>query len=40
VVTDHDTVDYALVAEHARLVIDTRNVFRRKGIVADHIMKA
>jgi UDP-N-acetyl-D-glucosamine dehydrogenase len=40
VVTDHDAVDYALVAEHARLVIDTRNVFRRKGIVADHIMKA
>ena len=40
VVTDHDAVDYALVAEHARLVIDTRNVFRRKGIVADHIIKA
>jgi UDP-N-acetyl-D-glucosamine dehydrogenase len=40
VVTDHDAVDYALVAEHARLVIDTRNVFRRKGIIADHIVKA
>lgn len=27
-VTDHAGVDYALVAEHARLVVDTRGVFR------------
>jgi UDP-N-acetyl-D-glucosamine dehydrogenase len=40
VVTDHDAVDYALVASHARLLIDTRNVFRRKGIVADQIVKS
>jgi UDP-N-acetyl-D-glucosamine dehydrogenase len=40
VVTDHDAVDYALVAAHARLLIDTRNVFHRKGIVADHIVKS
>jgi UDP-N-acetyl-D-glucosamine dehydrogenase len=40
VVTDHDAVDYAFVAAHARLLIDTRNVFRRKGIVADHIVKS
>jgi UDP-N-acetyl-D-glucosamine dehydrogenase len=26
IVTDHDAVDYACLAEHARLVVDTRNV--------------
>ncbi|HXF52628.1 MAG TPA: nucleotide sugar dehydrogenase [Hyphomicrobiaceae bacterium] len=40
VVTDHDAVDYALVAAHARLLIDTRNVFQRKGIAGDHIVKS
>jgi UDP-N-acetyl-D-glucosamine dehydrogenase len=40
VVTDHDAVDYGLVAAHARLLIDTRNVFRRKGIAADNIVKS
>jgi UDP-N-acetyl-D-glucosamine dehydrogenase len=39
-VTDHDAVDYRLVAAHARLVIDTRNTFARKGIRGDHIVKA
>ncbi|HEX8321710.1 nucleotide sugar dehydrogenase [Longimicrobium sp.] len=29
VVTDHTAVDYARVAEHARLVVDTRGVMRR-----------
>jgi UDP-N-acetyl-D-glucosamine dehydrogenase len=28
VVTDHSTVDYRLVAEHARLVVDARGVMR------------
>ncbi len=40
VVTDHDAVDYTSVAAHARLLIDTRNVFQRKGIIADHIIKS
>ncbi len=40
VVTDHDAVNYELVAEHAPLVVDTRNVLARKGIAADHIIKA
>jgi UDP-N-acetyl-D-glucosamine dehydrogenase len=39
-ITDHDAVDYRLVAAHARLVIDTRNAFARKGISGDHIVKA
>jgi UDP-N-acetyl-D-glucosamine dehydrogenase len=31
VVTDHSTVDYALVARHARAVVDTRHVLPRAG---------
>jgi UDP-N-acetyl-D-glucosamine dehydrogenase len=27
--TDHDKVDYAAIAEHADLIVDTRNVFAR-----------
>jgi UDP-N-acetyl-D-mannosaminuronate dehydrogenase len=38
--TDHDAVDYALVARHARLVVDTRNVFARNGLSGDHVVKA
>jgi len=38
--TDHDAVDYHLVAAHAQLVIDTRNAFARRAIGGDHIMKA
>ncbi len=40
VVADHDAVDYGLIAEHARLIVDTRNVLARKGLAADHIIKA
>ena len=39
-VTDHDDVDYQLVADHSKLVVDTRNVFARRGIKAEHIFKA
>jgi UDP-N-acetyl-D-glucosamine dehydrogenase len=28
IVTDHDNVDYGLLAKHARLVVDTRNAMR------------
>jgi UDP-N-acetyl-D-glucosamine dehydrogenase len=38
--TDHDAVDYALVARHAPLIVDTRNVFARNGLKGDHIVKA
>jgi UDP-N-acetyl-D-glucosamine dehydrogenase len=38
--TDHDSVDYALIAAHAPLIVDTRNVFARNGLKADHIVKA
>ena len=38
--TDHDGVDYGLVAKHAALVIDTRNVMARNGLRGDGIVKA
>jgi len=37
--TDHDGVDYEMVATHANLAIDTRNIFGRLGLVADNIVK-
>ncbi|MCO5732350.1 nucleotide sugar dehydrogenase [Rhizobium sp. SSA_523] len=40
IATDHDQVDYAAVAQHARLIIDTRNVFSRQGLPADKVVKA
>jgi UDP-N-acetyl-D-glucosamine dehydrogenase len=40
VATDHDAVDYALIAAEARLIVDTRNVFERKGAAMDRVVKA
>jgi UDP-N-acetyl-D-glucosamine dehydrogenase len=40
IATDHDDVDYRLVVEHARLVVDTRNVCARSGLDGDHVFKA
>nr|WP_205634440.1 nucleotide sugar dehydrogenase [Rhizobium altiplani] len=40
VATDHDQLDYAVIADRAPLIIDTRNVFTRLGLFADHIVKA
>jgi UDP-N-acetyl-D-glucosamine dehydrogenase len=33
VVTDHAKVDWNLIAQHAPLLVDSRNVFARRGIV-------
>lgn len=38
--TDHDAVDYAAIAGHARLVVDTRNVMARRGLFNDRVVKA
>ncbi|MEX1178958.1 MAG: nucleotide sugar dehydrogenase [Nitriliruptor sp.] len=38
VLTDHDGVDYAAIAEQVDLVFDTRGVYRRRGIVADNVI--
>jgi UDP-N-acetyl-D-glucosamine dehydrogenase len=40
IVTDHDRIDYAEVARHAKLVIDTRNALGRAGIAGGKIVKA
>jgi len=40
VATDHDHLDYPLVANSASLIVDTRNVFARLGLSAGHIVKA
>jgi UDP-N-acetyl-D-glucosamine dehydrogenase len=40
VATDHDVVDYELIAANARLVVDTRNVFARKGVTTERVVKA
>ena len=38
--TDHDDVDYALIAQHAQLVVDTRNVMARRGLSPKILVKA
>lgn len=38
--TDHDGLDYAALADWAPLIVDTRNVFARRGIAGSHIVKA
>lgn len=40
IATDHSTVDYALVARHARLIVDTRNALAKRGVEAPHAVKA
>src|SRR5215471_8421897 len=40
IATDHDGVDYAALAKHARLIVDTRNACARAGIRSDNVVKA
>ncbi|HEV7284184.1 MAG TPA: nucleotide sugar dehydrogenase [Kaistia sp.] len=40
IATDHDGVDYAFVAQHAKLVVDTRNACSKAGLSGAHIVKA
>lgn len=40
VATDHDAIDYELISHHARLIVDTRNVFARKGLSNEKVVKA
>lgn len=40
IVTDHDDVDYSLLAKHARLIIDTRNAMEGVTGAADKVIKA
>ena len=36
--TDHDRFDYAMILAHARLIVDTRGIYR--GAAADTVIKA
>lgn len=38
--TDHDDVDYALIAEHAALVVDTRNAMAKRGLAGEAVVRA
>ena len=40
VCTDHDAVDYKLLAEACALIVDTRNAFGSRGIVSGRVVKA
>jgi UDP-N-acetyl-D-glucosamine dehydrogenase len=40
IATEHDDVDYGLVVEHARIIIDTRNACARAGLMDAKIVKA
>lgn len=40
IATDHDCVDYASLEQWAPLIIDTRNVYARRGISSDKVIKA
>jgi UDP-N-acetyl-D-glucosamine dehydrogenase len=40
IATDHDVIDYTLLAQFSKLVIDTRNACGRRGLVEDWILKA
>jgi UDP-N-acetyl-D-glucosamine dehydrogenase len=40
IATDHDNVDYKLIAEHAHLVVDTRNAMVKAGIKSPKVVKA
>jgi UDP-N-acetyl-D-glucosamine dehydrogenase len=40
ITTDHDSVDYTLVADNAKLVVDTRNAMERRGLTPLALIKA
>jgi UDP-N-acetyl-D-glucosamine dehydrogenase len=40
IATDHDAVDYTLLADSSKLIVDTRNVCARYGIVRPNVAKA
>lgn len=40
VATDHDAIDYRTIADHALLIVDTRNVFGRLGLGRETVVKA
>jgi len=37
--TDHDDFDYKLIAEHAQLIVDTRNAFNNYKCAKEYLLK-
>ena len=40
IATDHDTIDYRLLAKNAKLIVDTRNACARAGVMTSNVVKA
>ncbi|TPK92551.1 nucleotide sugar dehydrogenase [Mesorhizobium sp. B2-4-12] len=40
IATDHDAIDYQTIADHALLIVDTRNVFGRLALARETVVKA
>jgi UDP-N-acetyl-D-glucosamine dehydrogenase len=40
IATDHDAVDYALLDNHATLIVDSRNAMERHGLMSERVVKA
>ena len=40
IATDHDAIDYQAIADHALLIVYTRNVFGRLGLARETVVKA
>eukprot|EP00913_Durusdinium_trenchii_P027029 g25364.t1 len=40
IATDHDCIDYETISRLSPLIVDTRNVFARRGLSSDAIVKA
>lgn len=40
IITDHRLIDWAMLGEHARLIVDTRNAMARAGKVKARVVKA
>jgi UDP-N-acetyl-D-glucosamine dehydrogenase len=38
--TDHTNYDYNFIAEHSKLILDTRNAFKKAGIKSNKVFKA
>ncbi|MEO0108436.1 MAG: UDP binding domain-containing protein, partial [candidate division WOR-3 bacterium] len=38
ILTDHSKFDYDMIAQHARLILDTRNAIRRPGLKKLHLL--
>lgn len=39
ILTDHDAMDYATLANHTRLIIDTRNALRKRSVIGPAVVE-